>query len=163
MQTDTQVPPALSPAVIEALSIGSLPDVQWQHEDDLCDCTYQRIGMWKNPYLAETLEIRLCCVWAELAKQYPDFVRTIPGYFNENTKQWETQPWEWNGEAEMPRAIWYRHLARKLDRPLAEIRAEYAERDELRPKGYVKPEPVPLFIHIMGDWHPINLASRRGA
>ena len=156
---NTQVQSQLSPAVIEALTIGSLPDVQWQHEDDLCDCTFQRIGMWKNPYLAETLEIRLCCVWARLAEQYPESVRTIPGYWNENTKSWETQPWDWNGETEMPRAIWYRHLARKLNRPLAEIRAEYADRDHLRPKG--RGASVPFVVKIAGMWRTLNLASRR--
>jgi len=159
MTTEIDSRPTVSPAVLEALSIGSLPDVEWQTGDDLCDCTYQRIGMWKNPYLAETLEIRLCCVWAKLAEQYPDAVRTIPGYFNENTKEWMTQPWAWDGEAEMPKAIWYRHLARKLDRPLAEIRAEYAGKDHLRPKG--RGESRPLWVQISGDWRCINLASRR--
>ena len=150
---------ALSPGVIEALTIGSLPDVEWQHDDDLCDCTFQRIGMWKNPYLAETQEIRLCCIWAEFGKQFPDFVRTIPGYWNENTGQWITKPSEWDGEAEMPKAIWYRHLARKQDRPLAEVRAEYAGKDELRPKG--RGASIPLVVRIAGDWRTINLASRR--
>lgn len=159
METTTTTKPTLSPAVLEALSVGSLPDVDWDHQDDLCDCTFQRVGMWKNPYLAETLEIRLCCVWARLAEQYPDAVRTIPGYFNENTQEWITTPWAWDGEAEMPKAIWYRHLARKLNRPLAEIRAEYADRDELRPKG--RGQSRPLWVQICGDWRCINLASRR--
>lgn len=150
----------LSPAVLHALSIGSLPDVDWDHADDLCDCTFQRVGMWKNPYLAETLEIRLCCIWAKLAEQYPDFVRTIPGYFNENDGQWITTPWEWDGEAEMPKAIWYRQLARKLNRPLEEIRAEYASRDELRPKGWGG-KRTPFMLQIAGTWRTINLASRR--
>ncbi len=122
-------------AVLEALSIGSLPDVVWQHGDDLCDCIFQRIGMWKNPYLAETLEIRLCCIWAKIAEQYPEFVRTIPGYFDDNTDTWFTEPMAWDAEHDMPKAIWYRHLARTLNRPLAEIRAEYADKDDLRPKG----------------------------
>ena len=141
----------LSPGVIEALTIGSLPDVQWKHEDDLCDCTFQRIGMWKNPYLAETLEIRLCCVWEELAKQYPEFVRTVPGYWNDNERKWETKPWEWNGESEMPKAIWYRQLARSQGRPLAEIRAEYASQDDLRPKGKPLQESIPFIVLVAGD------------
>lgn len=153
--------PDLSPAILEALSIGSLPDVEWQHDDDLCDCTFQRVGMWKNPYLAETLEIRLCCVWAKLAEQFPEAVRTIPGYFNPDTQQWLTNPWDWNGEAEMPKAIWYRHLARKLNRPLSEIRAEYAEKDHLRPRG--RGESRPLWVELAGEWRCINLASRRSA
>jgi len=147
----------MTPAILEALAVGSLPDVQWQHDDDLCDCTYQRIGMWKNPYLAETLEIRLCCIWAELAKQYPDMVRTIPGYYNENTKEWQTTPWEWDGESEMPRAIWYRHLAAKQDRPVAEIRAEYADKDYLRPRGSSR---IPFFVYDKGDWVLVQLGFR---
>ena len=145
MTTDVKAA-GLSPGIIEALSIGNLPDVEWQSEDDLCDCTFQRIGMWKNPYLAETLEVRLCCIWAKFAEVFPDMVRTIPGYFNENTQEWITQPWEWNGEAEMPKAIWYRHLARKLNRPLAEIRAEYAGKDELRPKGRPQRREIPFLL-----------------
>lgn len=147
----------LSPGLLEALSISELPDVQWLNEDDLCDCTFQRIGMWKNPYLAETLEIRLCCVWAELAKQYPDFVRTIPGYWDDNNKEWITQPWDWNGESAMPKALWLRQLARKQDRPLSEIREEYADLDHLRPKGEVRPERHPFIVKALGTWVEIAL------
>jgi len=146
---------SVSPAVLEALTIGSLPDTQWDHEDDLCDCTYQRIGLWKNPYLAETLEVRMCCIWAELYKQFPDFVRTIPGYYNDNTKEWETKPWEWNGEAEMPRAIWYRYLAREQDRPLADIRAEYS--NQRPPSGRSR---IPLFVYDRGEWALIELNGK---
>lgn len=149
----------ISPAVLEALSIGNLPDTEWEVHDDLCDCTFQRIGLWKNIYLAETLEIRLCCVWAELAKQYPQYVRTIPGYWNPDTKEWITEPREWNGEAEMPKALWYRHLARKLGRTVSEIRSEYAERDELRPKGYG--EPIPLILVLDGQEVTLNMRRLR--
>jgi hypothetical protein len=151
----------LSPAIIEALAIGNLPDQQWDVQDDLCDCTYQRIGMWKNIYLAETLEVRLCCLWAELYKQYPQFLRVIPAYWNENTKEWETEPKEWNGESEMPKAIWYRHLARKLGRTVADIRAEYADRDELRPKGTPKPAPIPFILLDGGNEIAFDLANWR--
>ena len=140
----------LSPAVIEALSVGNLPDIQWNDLDDLCDCVYQRVGWWKNPYLAETLEIRFCCVWAEFYKQYPQHVRFIPGYWDPNHKEWLTEPMEWNGESAMPKSLWYRHLARKLNRPLAETRAEYVDKDELRPKGSKRPEPIP-FILLAGS------------
>ena len=136
----------LSTAIVEALTIGSLPGVQWNHEDDLCDCTFQRVGMWKNPYMAETLEVRMCCIWAELYKQFPDFVRRIPGYFNDNTKEWETDPWEWDGEAQMSPAIWYRHLAAKENRPVGEIRAEYAAKDP--PRGRPR---VPFFLPLGGN------------
>lgn len=160
----TETRQELSPAIIHALSIGSLPDVEWLHGDDLCDCTFQRVGMWKNPYLAETLEIRLCCIWAKLAEQYPDSVRTIPGFFNENTQEWITQPMAWNGETEMPKHLWYRQLARKQNRPLADVRAEYASKDELRPKG--KPIREIKFVLLQGTeefWidfgRPVALAS----
>lgn len=152
----TDVKTRLSPGVIEALSIGSLPDVQWQNQDDLCDCTFQRVGLWKNPYLAETLEIRLCCVWAELGKWFPDFVRTIPGYFDDNEQEWITEPWEWTGETEMPKAIWYRHLARKQGRAVSEIRAEYGEKDALRPKGIKRGKL--LMLPYFGGWALVDVA-----
>lgn len=130
--------PQVTQDIISALSIGSLPDVDWEVHDDLCDCTYQRIGSWKNIYLAETLEIRLCCIWAEFQKQYPEFVRVIPGYKHEG--EWITEPMNWNAEFEMPKAIWYRHLARKYGRSVGDIRAEYSERDEERPRGTPRPD-----------------------
>ena len=135
--------PIIAPAVVEALAIAGLPDVEWTHGDDLCDCIFQRIGLWKNPYLAETLEVRMCCIWAELYKQFPDFVRTIPGYWLDNEQRWETVPWEWNGETDMPTYLWYRHLARKQGRTVGEIRAEYADRDAERPRGRALPAPPP--------------------
>ena len=46
-------------AIAEALAIASIPEIQWKHGDDLCDCTFQRIGFWTNPYLAKTLQVRL--------------------------------------------------------------------------------------------------------
>lgn len=149
----------LSLAVIQALSIGSLPDVEWRHGDDLCDCTFQRIGMWKNPYLATTQEIRLCCVWAKLGEMFPDLVRSIPGYFNDNTQRWETDPWQWDGEEEMPKALWYRQLARQQDRSLTEIRAEYADKDELRPKG--RPAKAPFILLDGGRELVLDLALVR--
>lgn len=150
----------LSPAVIEALSIGSLPDVIWRDHDDLCDCEFQRICQWTNPYLGSTHEVRLCCIWGELYKMFPQFVRDIPAWFDINRQKWVPTAMAWNGEDEMPKAIWYRHLARAQGRSVAEIRTEYADKDELRPKGRPK-KNIPLFIQIGGDWRAINLASRR--
>ena len=145
--------------VLEALFTGTFPSTFWDCQDDLCDCTYQRIGMWTNPYLAETLEVRMCCIWAELYKMFPQFVRVTPAYLDGNAKAWATEPMAWNGEAEMPKAIWYRQLARQQGRTVEDIRAEYSEKDELRPRG--KPKSVPLFVHIAGEWRAINLASKR--
>ena len=31
----------------------NIPGVEWEYHDDLCDCTYQRIGFWTNPYIGE--------------------------------------------------------------------------------------------------------------
>lgn len=145
----------LSPAVVEALAISNIPDIQWKMEDDLCDCTYQRIGWWTNPYLAETLEVRVCCIWAELYKQFPQFVRMTPAFWNYNKDKWVTEPMEWTGENPMPRSIWYRQLARKQSRSLAEIRAEYADQEP--PQGY---EPRLLFTPENGDWVLRDYARR---
>ena len=151
MTTETR----LSPGIVEALSIGSLPDVQWKMHDDLCDCVYQRIGMWTNPYLAETLEVRMCCIWAKLYEQFPDQVRTIPAFWNYNQEEWVTEPMEWNAETPMPRSIWYRQLARQQGRTVAEVRAEYASREP--PQGRVKPDPVPFLVQFGGEWVAIDL------
>jgi hypothetical protein len=144
----------LSPAILEAISIANLPDVEWSSGDDLCDCTFQRIGMWKNPYLAETHEIRLCCVWAELGKMFPDFVRTYPGFWDDNTEQWITEPQEWDAEFEMPKAIWHRQLAKTENVTLSEAR-------EMRlpaPKGKPRKQPATIFLPFSGEWVPVELA-----
>jgi len=151
--------PRVESDILSALQAGVFPSKFWDIQDDLCDCIYQRIGSWTNPYLAETLEVRWCCIWAELYKQFPQFVRVTPAFQDGNTKQWVKEPQDWNGEAEMPKAIWYRHLARKLGRPIEDIRAEYAEKDHLRPKG--RGDAISFLVRISGEWRGINLASRR--
>ena len=145
----------LSPAIVEALSISELPDVQWKAQDDLCDCTYQRIGMWTNPYLAETLEVRMCCIWAELYKQYPQFVRTIPAFWDYNREEWVTEPQAWNGETDMPASMWHRQLARATGMTVAEAR----ELPTAPPKG-IKREPKPRFLlPWSGEWIPVELGA----
>jgi hypothetical protein len=129
---------SISPAILEALAIADLPEVTWTIGDDLCDCTYQRIGMWTNPYLAETQEIRLCCIFSELGKQYPEMVRSIPGFWDENAQTWVTEPREWDGETDMPAYLWYRQMARKEAIPLGEARARYAAATP--PCGIPRPE-----------------------
>ena len=114
-------------ALLDVLSAaGVLPEDIWNHEDDACDCTYQRIGQWSNPYIAETLEVRMCCIWKELYKLFPDAVRVTPAFLDYNSGEWRTEPQEWDGHFEMPRSIWYRQLAKKEGRSLPEIRAAYA-------------------------------------
>ncbi len=151
------LPPQVQADVLEAVFAGTFPANFWNCQDDLCDCTYQRIGMWTNPYMAETLEVRLCCIWAEFQKQYPQFVRVTPAYLDGNKQEWVPEPMEWNGEAEMPKAIWYRQLAREQGREVADVRAEYAGKDHLRPKGTPKREKQPFLVWAAGEWMTIGL------
>ncbi len=142
--------------VLSALFAGTFGEF-WDCQDDGCDCIYQRIGMWTNPYLAETLEVRMCCIWADLYKQYPQFVRVTPAYKDGNKREWVTEPTEWSGESDMPKSLWYRQLSRQQNRSVEDIRVEYAEKDELRPRGKPKREPMPLFVRVEGEWVAINL------
>ncbi len=140
----TPVPPA-APSRLPALEIkpgqdilallnDKLPDITWDYDDDLCDCTFQRIGYWTNPYLARTMKVRFCCLWAELAKTYPHLIQEIPAFDNYNTHEWESEPHQWNGEDDMPRALWYRQLAVRKGLSLETIRNLYA--DKQPPKGW---------------------------
>ena len=120
-----------------------LPEEMWDVQDDLCDCMYQRIGMWTNPYLAETLEVRMCCIWKELYQLFPQYVRVTPAFLDYNRNEWQTELMEWNAEFDMPPAIWYRQLAKKEGITVGEARAKYAELDHLRPRGVPRPQPEP--------------------
>ena len=143
----------LSPAIVEALAIGSLPDVLWNNGDDLCDCTYQRIGMWTNPYLAVTHEIRLCCAWAKLHEMFPEAVRTIPAFWDYNHDVWVTEPAEWNGEQDMPLALWHRQLARTRNITVAEARALNLP----APKGKPRKSAPHLFLKAGSEWVELEL------
>jgi hypothetical protein len=116
-----------------------IPEIRWEHEDDLCDCTFQRIGWWTNPYLGRTLEIRLCCAWAKLAELHPEireFMREIPAFDDYNANRWEPEPQPWQSkDSDMPRAIWYRQLVALTGKPITVIRAEY---DHLNPPTRVQ-------------------------
>ena len=145
----------ISPAIIEALSVGLLPDVQWKAHDDLCDCVYQRIGMWTNPYLAETLEVRMCCIWAKFYEQYPEFSRTVPAFWDYNADEWVTEPMDWNGEEDMPAALWHRQLARR--RGISVTAARHL--NLAPPKGTgVKPKPI-FFLPWGGEYVPLELGA----
>jgi len=141
--------------ILAALFAGAFPGEFWDCQDDKCDCTYQRIGMWTNPYLAETLEVRMCCIWAEIYRQYPQFVRVTPAFLDGNAKAWVTEPREWDGEAEMPKSIWYRQIARQQGRSVEDVRAEYGEKDELRPKG--RKVNGHLLLPYFGGWALVEL------
>lgn len=132
-----------SPAVAEALAIlaqtAGIPEIHWLPDDDACDCWFQRIGEWTNPYLGRTLRVRLCCLWGELYKQYPQFVQEIPAAYDVNRHKWVREPAEWDSEdVDMPRPIWYRHLAQQQGRPVGDIRQEYSKRRKERPKAVPK-------------------------
>ena len=118
-------------SVLPALLLDDLPEVVWQHGDDLCDCQIQRIGMWTIPYIAESLHIRFCCVWAELLEDYPQFVMSVPAYLDSDTELYVTQETlDWDSTTgDMPRALWYRQLAKRTGKPLDRIRQEYYGQD----------------------------------
>jgi len=121
--------------VMAAMAVASIPDVVWIIGDDECDCTFQRIGDWTNSYLGQTLRVRLCCIWAEIYKQYPQFVQEIPAHFDRNRWTYVTEPAEWDSdEMDMPVSLWHRQLAKQQGKSLAEIRAEYKGRENERPK-----------------------------
>ena len=94
----------------QALQIIRTQDV-WDVNDDLCDCDFQRIGYWNNPYIGKTLEVRMCCIWAEIYKSFPQFVRET-----------SVEPAQWNGETDMPKSLWHRQLAAELGMKVAEAR-----------------------------------------
>ena len=121
-------------------ALGILPEDSWEIDDDRCDCTFQRIGMWTSPYLNTTLQVRACCIWKELYKLFPNFVREVPAFLDYNNgDQWKPEAMEWQAETDMPKSLWYRQLARQTGRSVADIRAEYRGRDDERPKGVVRP------------------------
>ena len=151
MTTETR----LSPAIVEALAIADLPEVQWKSDDDLCECVYQRIGFWTNPYLGETLEVRMCCIWAEIYKQYPQFARLVPAYWNYNKNVWVTEPAEWNGETDMPEALWHRQIARREGITVSEARAQ----GRPAPKGRPKRESIPFVLLIEGEEWTVDLST----
>lgn len=114
----------------------------WDVQDDLCDCTYQRIGYWNNPYIGETYEIRLCCVWAEFEKQYPQFF-----------KRTQIEPAEWNGETDMPKSIYHRQLAKLHDISVSDARLIASE----PPKGRPRAEKPVIYLPWGGEFMEVVL------
>ena len=110
----------------------------WETGDDLCDCTFQRVGRWTNPYLAQTRHVRLCCIEAELEKQFPQFVQVFDAYQDPNTDELIDEPMMWNGEFDMPKDIWHRQLARIRGEDLELVREKFAGLEP--PKGVPQPE-----------------------
>ena len=138
--------------ILAALSI--TPEDFWDVEDDACDCTFQRVGMWTNPYIGETLEVRMCCIWEELYKLFPQHVRRTDAFLDYRTNEWSPGQWEWDGETDMPRAIWYRQMAKREGLSLDEIRAKYSDAEA--PQGIPREpqEPQPAIVEIL--WQAIQ-------
>lgn len=117
----------------------SIPEFHWEHGDDLCDCTFQRIGYWTNPYLGETEKVRWCCILKELEESFPQYFQHIRAYWDENSKEWVSGQAEWNGEHEMPRALWHRQLAIRSGESLDTIRDRLLL--DKPPAGVPRPQP----------------------
>ena len=113
-----------------------LPEVRWMHGDDLCDCTFQRIGEWTNPYIGQTMRVRFCCVWEKFEELYPDLFETIPAYYDGNRDKLVREPAVWDADHDMPRDIWYRQIQSVTGASLDEIREKF--RDKEPPKAVKK-------------------------
>ena len=129
--------------MLEALLLtGQIPEMRWEHDDDLCDCIFQRIWYWTNPYIARTMEVRLCCIWKIIVEKDPEIaalVREIPAYDDYNRKIWVSEPAAWDSEDhDMPDAIWHRQLATEQEITVAEARERYGH---LQPPKKVKRRP----------------------
>ena len=130
----TTIPDTIA-ELLAATQVAALPDITWLNGDEKCDCTYQRIGFWTNPYIAQTLEVRLCCLFAEFQKAYPDLFRETDAFWDYNRGKWVTEPQDWDSEdMPMPVYLWHRQLARKTGKSLQEIRAEYQGKESQRPQ-----------------------------
>ena len=117
-----------------------MPEITWTHGDDLCNCTFQRIGDWANPYIARTRRVRVCCLANRMLEGNEDLVQDIPGYFNENTGEFETEPWVWNGEDDMPEHLFMRQTAIIQGLSLDETRVKFEGVEP--PKGIPRPKVV---------------------
>lgn len=114
----------------------------WDVNDDLCDCTYQRAGYWNNPYIGETYEVRLCCLFAEFEKQWPQFF-----------KRTQIEPAEWNGEADMPASIYHRQLSKAFGVSVSEARLMANE----PPKGKPHQSKPTFYLPWGGEYMEVRL------
>src|SRR3990167_1322326 len=80
------------------IASGPIPGGRWILGDNLCDCAFQRIGDWTNPYIAQTLRVRLCCLWEKMFAQYPELVQRIPAYYDMNRDVYVSTPAEWGSQ-----------------------------------------------------------------
>ena len=139
MTTTAQVNPGQD--ILMALATSGIPEMDWKHGDDLCDCTFQRIGMWTNPYLGRTLKVRLCCIWAKLYAMFPECVQEIPAFMDYNNgDKYMPEPAVWDGDTDMPPHLWHRQAAVQMGLPLPIVRKllEGKESPRAVPKTEVK-------------------------
>ena len=118
----------------------AMPEITWTHGDDLCNCTFQRIGDWANPYIARTRRVRVCCLESRMLEGNEDLVQDIPGYYNENVGEFETEPWVWDGEDDMPEHLFMRQTAIIQGLSLDETRVKFEGVEP--PKGIPRPKVV---------------------
>jgi|TARA_R110001583_G_scaffold2396_5_gene17473 hypothetical protein len=69
-----------------------------------------------------------------------DLVQDIPGYYNENTEDFETEPWVWDGEDDMPEHLFMRQTAIIQGLSLDETRVKFEGVEP--PKGIARPKVV---------------------
>lgn len=128
--------------ILMALETSGIPEMDWKYGDDLCDCTFQRIGMWTNPYLGRTLKVRLCCIWAKLYTMFPECVQEIPGFMDYNDgDKYIPEPAPWDGDSDMPRHLWHRQAAVQMGLPLPVVRKLLADQEP--PKAVSKKKVQP--------------------
>lgn len=139
----------MTESVLNPLPRTLLPEQIWEIHDDECDCTFQRIGFWTNPYMGETMRVRLCCVWAEMEKTWPEFFQHTHAAWDYNKDEWSVATQTWDGETQMERAVWYRQLANEQGLPLDVIREKY--RLEEPPAGRQQPKEEPQVQAQIGD------------
>lgn len=119
-----------------------VPEDEWEHGDDLCDCDFPRHGDWSNPYTGRTQRVRICCLYAELEKLFPQFFQHIDAFYDENSKEYIAGTKDWNGEDDMPVHLWYRQLAKRTGMSLPEVRRAYAGQSP--PKGNPRKQGRPV-------------------
>ena len=127
--TTTQHTPLPGQDILALLDTAGIPEENWTHWDDLCDCTFQRIGMWTNPYVGRTLKVRLCCIWAKLYAMFPEYVQEVPAFMDYNKGDaYSAAPVAWDGDTDMPVYLWHRQLAVQMRLPLETVRKLFAGR-----------------------------------
>ena len=149
MTTKTNINPGLTEALASVAAVASIPEAQWTAGgDDLCDCMLQQIWEVTNPYSAQTVRVRLCCLLAAVEARFPEFspfIQHISAWYDVNRHKLQTASLDWDSpKMAMPTSLWYRQIAHRTGRPLAEVRAEYAKRKHERPqkgqrRNYVQP------------------------